>query len=356
KAGCFHQVSSIAAAGLYPGTFTEDMFEEAEGLDHPYFATKHESEGLVRAEKRMKWRIYRPAMVVGHSLTGEMDKVDGPYYFFDLLKSLSKYTPRGIPMLMSKAGLLNIVPVDYVVDAMDNLAHRPGLDRRCFFLTEPEGTRVGDLLKTFMRVSGGPALIPMDLPSVDNATELTAKAVAKIPGVKSISDKVVSKLGIPPQIMAYLNYPTRFDSAHTRELLAEDGIVCPSLTEYADIIWDYWDQYLREGSTSITGEVDSLFKKYVGKAKLKALRKVVDGQVVVVTGATSGIGKECALRLARAGATVILVARTIEKLDQTLVEIEEKGGEAFAYSCDVSDMEDCDRLVAKVLDEHGRVD
>ena len=47
-AGCFHHVSSIAAAGLYKGVFREDMFEEAEGLQHAYFASKHKSEALVR--------------------------------------------------------------------------------------------------------------------------------------------------------------------------------------------------------------------------------------------------------------------------------------------------------------------
>ncbi|MEO5962393.1 MAG: SDR family oxidoreductase, partial [Thermomonas sp.] len=77
KVGCFHHTSSIAAAGLYPGVFREDMFEEAEGLDDPYLRTKHDSEGLVRDETRIKWRIYRPGMVVGHSQTGEMDKIDG---------------------------------------------------------------------------------------------------------------------------------------------------------------------------------------------------------------------------------------------------------------------------------------
>jgi thioester reductase-like protein len=49
-ARCFHHTSSIAAAGMYRGIFREDMFEEAEGLDNPYFKTKHESEGLVRRE------------------------------------------------------------------------------------------------------------------------------------------------------------------------------------------------------------------------------------------------------------------------------------------------------------------
>jgi NAD(P)-dependent dehydrogenase (short-subunit alcohol dehydrogenase family) len=76
----------------------------------------------------------------------------------------------------------------------------------------------------------------------------------------------------------------------------------------------------------------------------------------VVTGATSGIGKECALRLAQAGANVVLVARTVEKLDETLSEISESGGKAFAYSCDVSDLDDCDKLIKNLLSNHGKVD
>ena len=50
------------------------------------------------------------------------------------------------------------------------------------------------------------------------------------------------------------------------------------------------------------------------------------------------------------GANVILAARTVEKLEETQAQIEELGGKAFAYSCDISDLEDCDRFVAKVLD------
>src|SRR3982751_5077247 len=86
KAGCFHHTSSIAAAGLTPGVFREDMFEEAEGLQDPYFRTKHDSEGLVRKQSKVPYRIYRPGAVVGHSKTGEIDKIDGPYYLFTLIK------------------------------------------------------------------------------------------------------------------------------------------------------------------------------------------------------------------------------------------------------------------------------
>ena len=70
RARRFHHVSSIAAAGLYEGVFREDMFAEAENLDHPYFASKHLSEKAVRDECRVPWRIYRPGIVVGDSGTG----------------------------------------------------------------------------------------------------------------------------------------------------------------------------------------------------------------------------------------------------------------------------------------------
>ena len=356
KAGCFHQVSSIAAAGLYEGTFTEDMFEEAGAMDHPYFLTKHESEGLVRKEKNMNWRIYRPGMVVGHSQTGEMDKIDGPYYFFETLKNLSSVVPEGLPLVMNKAGLLNIVPVDYVVNSIDCLAHLPDHDQECFFITDPDGTRVGDLLKILMKVSGGPRLRALDIGVLDSATKLAGKGISRLSPVRSLGEKLISRMGIPPEIVGYINYPTHFDSSKTRALLAEAEIVCPPFESYAQVLWDYWLHFLRPDAKSLVGEVDGLFNQLIGRPTLSALRRKVKGKVVVVTGATSGIGKECALRLARANATVILVARTVAKLDETLAEISEKGGTAQVYSCDVSSAKDCDKLVAKVLKDHGRVD
>ena len=141
KAGCFHHTSSIAAAGLYDGTFREDMFEEAEELDHPYFRTKHDSEAIVRNECTTPWRIYRPGMVVGHSKTGEIDKIDGPYYFFKLIQKMRKMLPQWMPTVGIEGGRINIVPVDYVVDAMDYIAHKKGLDGGCFHLTDPEPMR-----------------------------------------------------------------------------------------------------------------------------------------------------------------------------------------------------------------------
>jgi thioester reductase-like protein len=78
--GRFHHTSSIAVAGLYKGVFQEDMFDEGQRLPHAYHRTKYESERLVREGIRASTIVYRPGIVVGHSETGEMDKIDGPYY------------------------------------------------------------------------------------------------------------------------------------------------------------------------------------------------------------------------------------------------------------------------------------
>lgn len=104
QARCFHHCSSIAVAGLFDGLFREDMFDEAEHLDMPYFQTKHEAEGIVRKESTLPWRIYRPGIVVGDANTGEMDKVDGPYYFFKTIQKLRRMLPPWMPAIGVEGG------------------------------------------------------------------------------------------------------------------------------------------------------------------------------------------------------------------------------------------------------------
>src|SRR3954449_11432558 len=93
EAGVFHHVSSIAAAGQYKGLFREDMFDEGQPLEHPYHRTKFEAERIARTRARVPWRVYRPAIVIGNSQTGEMDKIDGPYYFFKAIQKARNAVP-----------------------------------------------------------------------------------------------------------------------------------------------------------------------------------------------------------------------------------------------------------------------
>ena len=82
----------------------------------------------------------------------------------------------------------------------------------------------------------------------------------------------------------------------------------------------------------------------------------VRGKVVLITGASSGIGKATAVKVADAGATVLLVARSVEKLEETKAEIVAAGGAAHIHRCDLSDIEDIERMAEEVIAYHGRVD
>jgi hypothetical protein len=84
------------------------------------------------------YRIYRPGIVVGHSKTGEIDKIDGPYYFFKLIQKFRKALPPWMPTIGIEGGRINIVPVDFVAGAIDHIAHKKGLDGGCFHLTDPD--------------------------------------------------------------------------------------------------------------------------------------------------------------------------------------------------------------------------
>ena len=99
------------------------MFDEGQKLAHPYHRTKFESEKLVRERVKSPWRVYRPSVVVGDSRTGEMDKVDGPYYFFKLIQKIRHTLPEWFPLVSLEWGWTNIVPVDYV--AAGRRPHRP---------------------------------------------------------------------------------------------------------------------------------------------------------------------------------------------------------------------------------------
>src|SRR4051812_8695096 len=157
-AGILHHVSSIAAAGAHRGLFREDMFDERQKLPSAYHRKKFESEKIAREESRVRWRVYRPAVVVGHSQTGEMDKVDGPYYFFKAIQKIRGWLPECAPLIGPELGWTNLVPVDYVAGAMDHIAHAGGLDGQAFHLAHPKGQGSGDVLNTFARAGHAPHL------------------------------------------------------------------------------------------------------------------------------------------------------------------------------------------------------
>jgi short-subunit dehydrogenase len=340
QAGILHHVSSIAAAGEHKGLFREDMFDEGQKLPSPYHRTKFESEKLVRNQTAGAWRVYRPAVVVGDSQTGVMDKIDGPYYFFTLIKQLRHWLPGWFPLVGVELGWTNIVPVDFVADALDHIAHQPGLDRQAFHLTAPKSQRSGDVINTFARAAHAPQMsIRIDRGLIKALPKGTMSMLMQLPAAKNVRRAILADFGIPEEVMEHIALRPQFDTRDTERALDGTGIKVPPLDSYADKLWDYWERNLDP----------DLFKD-------RSFEGAVNGKTVLITGASSGIGRAAALKIARAGGIPILVARGMEKLLETKQAIEDSGGTAYAYSADLSSPDSIDEVCQQILSEHPSVD
>jgi len=335
-----HHTSSIAVAGEdFVGKFTEEMFDEGQPLKHPYYRTKFQSEAIVRDECKAPYRIYRPGVVVGSSQTGEMDKIDGPYYFFKTLQRLRDNLPRWLPLLGVEGGRVPIVPVDYVADAMVAIAHKEGLDGQAFCLIQSHQPTVGELIKTILEAAHGPEIArSFELPRLPGPfKDLAGQLAGRVPG--NVRKKVSQAIGVPISALGAIGSRVVFDDKDARAALKGTGVQCPELKDYAGKLWEYWEHNL---------DLDV-------KVPRRAARKLA-GKVVLITGASSGIGLITARKCAAAGAKVLLVARTREKLEDVQRILAKAGGEAHVYPCDLSNMESIDAMADAVLNDFGHVD
>ncbi|MCP2262259.1 Short-chain dehydrogenase [Streptoalloteichus tenebrarius] len=348
-AGWFHHVSSVAVAGDHRGRFTEDDLDTGQGFPTPYHATKFAAERLVRSQDRVRWRVYRPSVVVGDSRTGEMDKIDGPYFFFPLFAALARLGPlprltRLLPLVVPELGATNIVPVDYVVDAMDHLIHADQPSGSTFHLVNPRPQPLTEVYDAWAAAAGAPRVTAA--PSwwgdpLARAARAVSRPVAAVGGAverrlpRSLSTRrLLDEIGIPVEVVRHMSFPSVFDDTRTRKALAGSGLRVPPLSDYADVLWRYWAERLDPN---------------------RARRPHPDGPLVgrriVITGASSGIGRATALAVARLGAVPLLVARRAEELERVRAEIEADGGVAHCYPCDLTDGEAVDALVKRMVSD-----
>ncbi len=235
------------------------------------------------------------------------------------------------------------------------------------------------MIDTFAKVAHAPEATVHAPPEVTESLEpLLGLGLSALPFANTIADSVLADFGIPREVLVYLHYPTHFDSRNTEAALEGTGISVPPLASYADKLWDYWARHLdpdlyrdrtlvgaMRGRAGFIGGLSQILEQQIPDEVMRAgkralgnasLRKSVDGRIVMVTGASSGIGKSTAMKIADAGGIVLLVARTPEKLEETRDAIVRGGGEAYAHPCDLSDMEDIDRMCEEALAQHGHVD
>ncbi|HXC46258.1 MAG TPA: SDR family oxidoreductase [Solirubrobacteraceae bacterium] len=341
RVGRLHHVSSIAVAGAYKGEFSEDCFDEGQRLPSPYHATKFEAERIVREQAHVPWRVYRPGIVVGDSKTGEMDKIDGPYYFFKAIQRMRQVVPQWLPLVGLDLGKTNVVPVDWVAGALDHIAHRPHLDGRAFHLTYPGGQRVDEVMNDVAAAAHAPRFaLSIDKRVLDVVPTAPLSLLMRIPPLRQARRLTLRELGIPREVLEHIDLVPTFSTRQAERALAgSDFAHPPALREYAVQLWDYWE---REMDPSIS--------------RGRTLGEAVRDKRVLITGASSGIGRATAVKVAAAGGIPLLVARNVEKLEEVRAEIVATGGLAYVYAADISDMDEVDRLIERVKDDHRNVD
>jgi thioester reductase-like protein len=223
-------VSTAYVAGTRHGVVYEHELIQGQGWKNHYESTKFQAEVWVREwMERVPCTIYRPAIVVGDSKTGETQKFDGPYYMLRTI-AVAKKRHLPIPQFGSSDAPFNVVPVDFVVDAMAAVATDPETVGETLHLVDPEPISSRALLRALAEqyADKGPAYrLPPQL--IEN----------------SLRFKTVRNMfaGAPQESIRYLNHDVSFDTRRANDLLAAHGMRCPRFEEYIEPVVSFFQEH-----------------------------------------------------------------------------------------------------------------
>ncbi|EMA59069.1 SDR family oxidoreductase [Halorubrum lipolyticum] len=221
-----HYVSTCYVSGRYDGVFTADHLREGQSFNNHYEASKHRAEVAVRERMAdgLPATIYRPAIAVGDSETGETDKLDGPYNLLRLLL----VQPGRLAVAFSVPGAdeteLNVVPRDYVVDAIAELSGRPETMGETYQLCDPEPLTVPAFVAALSDAAGRRTV------TVPTPKRL-AKAAARLLSAAGVA--------VEPATIDYFDHPTRYRCPNAREALSGTGVSVPPFESYVDRLVAY---------------------------------------------------------------------------------------------------------------------
>jgi thioester reductase-like protein len=217
-----HQyVSTCYVSGRHCGPFHETDLDVGQSFNNHYEETKFLAEAEV-AEARdggMPTSVYRPAIVVGDSRTGDTQKFDGPYFLLQwLLRQPERFAL--VPLVGDPTMVrFNMVPSDFVIDAIDHLSGLEASAGRTYQLADPRPLTVDDLLTEMCRATGRRG-VRVPLPR-----KLTTWSLRHV-------DALERYLGIPADAVDYFVHPTHYDTAGTDRDLAGSGVACPAVPDY----------------------------------------------------------------------------------------------------------------------------
>jgi thioester reductase-like protein len=235
----FQYVSTCYVSGRYPGVFTEDHLEEGQRFNNFYEETKYLAEVEVQRAMRtgLPVTIYRPSVVVGDSRTGATQKFDGPYFVIQWLLRQPKLAV--LPVVGDATRYeFNVVPREYVIDAIDHLSARDDTAGAVFNLADPQPLTVDETIQVLAKATDRTVLrVPLPL-------AVAKAAIDWVPGVYAL-------MRIPSSAVDYFVHPVRYGTAKTRAALAGSGVACPPLADYADRLVEFVTAHPEIGSKAM---------------------------------------------------------------------------------------------------------
>lgn len=217
-----HYVSTCYVSGRTLGAFRETDLKLDQTFNNHYEETKYLAEVEVQRSMRegLPTTIYRPTIVVGDSRTGATQKYDGPYA---LIRWMLRW-PGAVPMPVvgdPRQTVVNLVPRDFVVDAMNALSAIDASRGRVYHLADPRPLTVDQLIQVLAEAA---ARRPLRIPIPER---IASGALRRVPGICAWS-------GIQPETLAYFTHPTRYDTTQATRDLESSGVACPPFESYAN--------------------------------------------------------------------------------------------------------------------------
>ena len=334
-AGRFHHVSSIAAAGPLRRRVSRGHVRRGRGPRPSVLPDQaRDREDRARGVQACRGGSTARAIVVGDSKTGEMDKIDGPYYFFKLIQRMRHGCRRGC------RGRHRGRRHQHRPGRLRRRAHRPprpprrASTARAFHLVDPEPQPVGDVLNIFASAAHAPQI---DAARQRRAARLHPAARAEGAdgagaGAARSRDRGARRTSASrARCSTFVNFPTRFDCREPQAALEGSGIACPPLEDYA-------------GSSGTTGSATSTRTLLIDRALARHGRRQGRADHRRLVGHRPG----AALKVAEAGGDRRCWSRATRTSSRTTrTQIEARGGTAHVHRCDLSDIDDIDRMAER---------
>jgi len=214
-------VSTAYVAGSRRGVVYEHELIMGQWFKNHYESTKFQAEVWVRESMdTVPTAIYRPAIVVGDSQTGQTQKFDGPYY---MLRAIAVSVRRNMPIAQygRAAAPFNVVPVDFIVNGLLAGSSDEKAIGETFHLVDPDPISTKEVFGILSELYAG-RRPSYTLPAKPVGLALRVKAVQKFFD------------GIPAESMRYVNHSVRYDARRASDLLERHGLRLPRFEEYAE--------------------------------------------------------------------------------------------------------------------------